>query len=103
MIVDAGHSPGSLPPLSLSPSFPTSSLLPPPLQVAASPSAVRKMNSSKDRERLREIFFQLQECKDDSQQRGWAVHDDQHAIMEYLEELLQILVRVWRDGMRVVW
>lgn len=61
------------------------------------------MNSSKDRERLREIFFQLQECKDDSQQRGWAVHDDQHAIMEYLEELLQILVRVWRDGMRVVW
>ncbi len=48
---------------------------------------------SHDLERLREIFFQLQECKDDSQQRGWAVHDDQQAIMDYLQELLQILVR----------
>lgn len=44
-------------------------------------------------ERLKEIFFQLQDVRDDSQQRGWAVHDDQEAIMEYLRELLQILVR----------
>ena len=58
-----------------------------------SPSAVRKMEKTSDVERLKEIFFEITECKDDSQQRGWAVHDDQQAIMEILEELLQILVR----------
>ena len=58
-----------------------------------SPSAQRKMENTSDVERLKEIFFEITECKDDSQQRGWAVHDDQHAIMEILEELLQILVR----------
>ena len=40
----------------------------------------------------------MTECKDDSQQRGWAVHDDQQIIVEYLEELLQILVRMWVGG-----
>ena len=51
------------------------------------------MEKSSDVERLKEIFFEITECKDDSQQRGWAVHDDQQAIVEILEELLQILVR----------
>ena len=52
----------------------------------------QKAEGSSDLDRLREIFFQLTECRDDSQQRGWAVHDDQQIIMDYLDELLQILV-----------
>ena len=52
------------------------------------------MEKTSDVERLKEIFFEITECKDDSQQRGWAVHDDQQAIVEILEELLQILVRI---------
>ncbi|KAL5517361.1 hypothetical protein EMCRGX_G002898 [Ephydatia muelleri] len=31
------------------------------------------------------------DCKDDTQQRGWAVHDDHHIISGYLSELLQLL------------
>lgn len=42
--------------------------------------------------RLKEIFFEMQEVRDDSQQRGWAVRDDSEAIGQQLEELLQILV-----------
>ena len=56
------------------------------------------MEKSSDVERLKEIFFEITECKDDSQQRGWAVHDDQQAIVEILEELLQILVRMIMTG-----
>jgi len=48
----------------------------------------------KDLQRLQEIFFELTDCKDDSQQRGWAVHDDEGPITALLEELLQILVSV---------
>ena len=47
-----------------------------------------------DLERLKEILFEITDCKDDSQQRGWAVHDDEKAISDLLEEMLQILVRV---------
>ena len=46
-----------------------------------------------DLERLQEIFFEITECKGDSQQRGWAIRDDEGAIAGLLEELLQILVR----------
>ena len=63
-----------------------------------SPSTARKMEKTSDVERLQEIFFEITECKDDSQQRGWAVHDDQQAIVEILEELLQILVRKGGKG-----
>ena len=48
---------------------------------------------SRDLERLRDAFFQIKDCKDDTQQRGWAVHDDHHIISGYLSELLQLLVR----------
>ena len=64
-----------------------------PTQANTSPSSSRKLTNSSDMERLKEIFFQLQDVRDDSQQRGWAVHDDLNLIMEYLSELLQILVR----------
>ena len=52
-----------------------------------------KAGGSRDLERLHELFFEIQEVKDDSQQRGWAVHDDSEAISQTLEQLLQILVR----------
>ena len=88
-----------------SPLLPSPPLPSPPLphQAEASASSSR-LQGSGDLERLREIFFDIQELKDDQQQRGWAVHDDQQAIVELLEELLQILVgrseggRVWGVG-----
>ena len=61
-------------------------------QAQRSPSSTRRAESSSDLGRLRDLFFEITECKNDSQQRGWAVHDDQQAIMDVLEELLQILV-----------
>ena len=66
-------------------------LYPLTLQHENSVSSVSEQHS--DLERLKEILFEITECKDDSQQRGWAVHDDEKAISDLLEELLQILVR----------
>ena len=70
------------------------------MQANTSPSSARKLKSSADMDRLKEIFFQLQDVRDDSQQRGWAVHDDLQAITEYLSELLQILVSWQGEGGR---
>ena len=67
-------------------------------QANTSPSSARKVDSSADTARLKEIFFQLRDVREDSQQRGWAVHDDLGVIMEYLSELLQILVRGGEGG-----
>ncbi|XP_003384974.1 PREDICTED: NCK-interacting protein with SH3 domain-like [Amphimedon queenslandica] len=46
---------------------------------------------NEDLKRLKHIFFEMREARDDSQQRGWAVRDDSEIISQYLEELLQIL------------
>ncbi len=62
-------------------------------QAEKSPTTARKAEASSDLGRLRELLFEISEAKNDSQQRGWAVHDDQQAIIDILEELLQILVR----------
>jgi hypothetical protein len=48
--------------------------------------------SSHDAKRLEVIFSELTACKDDSQQRSWALHEDEAIIHEYLQELLSILV-----------
>ena len=56
-----------------------------------------------DLERLKEILFEITECKDDSQQRGWAVHDDEKAISDLLEEMLQILVWKLADTVLLRW
>ena len=48
--------------------------------------------SSHDAQRLSVIFSELTACKDDSQQRSWALHEDEAIIQEYLQELLSILV-----------
>ena len=70
------------------------------VQANTSPSSARKVDNSSDMVRLKEIFFQLRDVREDSQQRGWAVHDDLGLIMEYLSELLQILVRGEGEGGR---
>ncbi|XP_058486918.1 NCK-interacting protein with SH3 domain-like isoform X1 [Solea solea] len=44
-----------------------------------------------DEQRLEVIFSDLARHRDDSQQRGWALHEDHALIACYLEELLKIL------------
>ncbi|KAK2503506.1 hypothetical protein MC885_018236 [Smutsia gigantea] len=44
-----------------------------------------------DQQRLEVIFADLARRKDDAQQRGWALYEDEAAIRCYLEELLHIL------------
>ena len=46
-----------------------------------------------DEQRLEVIFGDLARHREDSQQRSWALHEDQTLIACYLEELLKILVR----------
>ena len=50
------------------------------------------MEESSDYLRLHELFTDLTARKDDSQQRGWYLHEDESAITSLLEELLSILV-----------
>ena len=47
-----------------------------------------------DEQRLEVILGDLARHRDDSQQRSWALHEDHAVIAAYLEELLQILVRI---------
>ncbi|XP_072176871.1 NCK-interacting protein with SH3 domain-like [Diadema setosum] len=49
------------------------------------------IEGSRDHDRLEVIFTELTACKDDSQQRSWALHEDEAIISEYLEELISIL------------
>jgi hypothetical protein len=56
------------------------------------------LEGNKDLIRLQEIFFEMQEARDDSQQRGWAIRDDSEAISELLEELIQILVQSFHSN-----
>ncbi|XP_052797022.1 NCK-interacting protein with SH3 domain-like isoform X3 [Mya arenaria] len=51
--------------------------------------AEEEMNA--DYERLTDLFVRLTECKDDSQQRGWFLHEDEHIISANLTEMLSIL------------
>ncbi|KAK3104104.1 hypothetical protein FSP39_024455 [Pinctada imbricata] len=46
---------------------------------------------SYDAKRIEELFTKLTACKDDSQQRSWALYEDQQNILTNLEELLSIL------------
>lgn len=49
------------------------------------------LEGSKDAVRLEVIFSEMAACKDDSQQRSWALHEDESVITEYLTELVSIL------------
>lgn len=46
-----------------------------------------------DATRLKTIFTELSMCKEDSQQRSWMLHEDESIIIEYIQELISILVR----------
>lgn len=45
-----------------------------------------------DSHRLKLIFGQLAECKNDSEQRTWMLHEDEDYIVQFLTELIEILV-----------
>lgn len=47
-----------------------------------------------DANRLKHIFKELTDCKEDSQQRSWMLYEDEHVISEYITELISILVRL---------
>ncbi|XP_030841299.1 NCK-interacting protein with SH3 domain [Strongylocentrotus purpuratus] len=49
------------------------------------------IEGSRDHERLEVIFKELTACKDDAQQRSWALHEDEAIISGHLEELITIL------------
>ena len=55
-------------------------------------SSKDNVEDSSDYMRLQELFMELTARKDDSQQRGWALHEDESSITSLLEELLSILV-----------
>ncbi|CAD7090219.1 unnamed protein product [Hermetia illucens] len=44
-----------------------------------------------DAKRLQYIFSQLADCKNDSQQRTWMLYEDEEDILQFLEELVDIL------------
>lgn len=52
------------------------------------------LESSLDARRLHLALSELTKCKDDQQQRSWALYEDQSIISEYLEEIASILVRI---------
>lgn len=51
-----------------------------------------KWQQSSDGCHLVELLERLRECKDDEQQRSWAVHEDEHTIATHLSDLLDLLV-----------
>lgn len=51
-----------------------------------------KWQQSSDGRRLVELLEKLRECKDDEQQRSWALHEDEHTITTHLSDLLDLLV-----------
>lgn len=45
-----------------------------------------------DSKRLQYIFSQLADCKNDTEQRTWMLYEDEEEIVQFLEELVEILV-----------
>jgi len=46
-----------------------------------------------DAKRLQYLFAQLADCKNDTEQRTWMLYEDEEDIIQFLEELVEILVR----------
>uniref|UniRef100_A0A182LZL3 SH3 domain-containing protein n=1 Tax=Anopheles culicifacies TaxID=139723 RepID=A0A182LZL3_9DIPT len=49
------------------------------------------LGKTHDAHRLRLIFAELSDCKNDSEQRTWMLHEDEADISQYLTELIRIL------------
>lgn len=45
-----------------------------------------------DSKRLQYLFAQLADCKNDTEQRTWMLYEDEEDIIQFLEELVEILV-----------
>lgn len=45
-----------------------------------------------DSQRLKVIFSKLSDCKNDSEQRSWMLHEDEAYIIRFLTDLIEILV-----------
>lgn len=52
----------------------------------------RMIKHTHDAQRLKVIFSQLAECKNDSEQRTWMLYEDEEDITIFLKELIEILV-----------
>ncbi|XP_053684360.1 NCK-interacting protein with SH3 domain [Sabethes cyaneus] len=90
-------------------------LLPPPVVKHLEPIAVHLtapldvpdpfLAQTHDAQRLRIIFTGLSECKNDSEQRTWMLHEDEADISRYLSELISILTdadpKICRNEMAV--
>lgn len=50
------------------------------------------LGNTHDAKRLQYIFSQLTDCKNDTEQRSWMLYEDEEDIVQFLEELLDILV-----------
>lgn len=51
------------------------------------------LGETHDARRLRAIFVDLADCKNDSEQRTWMLYEDEDDIIQYIQELTGILVR----------
>lgn len=51
-----------------------------------------ELEDTHDAIRLKHIFKELTDCKEDSQQRSWMLHEDEQVITELIMELISILV-----------
>lgn len=50
------------------------------------------LGDTHDAQRLRNLFSELADAKNDSEQRSWMLHEDEADIINYLTELIRILV-----------
>lgn len=65
------------------------------------------LGETHDARRLRAIFADLADCKNDSEQRTWMLYEDEDDIIQYIQELTGILVRkryylVWQVKQRLL-
>ena len=51
--------------------------------------------NSGDGRKLVALLEKMRECKDDEQQRSWALYEDEHIISTHLNDLLEILVLLY--------
>lgn len=57
----------------------------------------QEIDKTCDGQRLKLLFKKLKSCKNDFQQRNWAVHEDEHIISDYLKEVLSIAINADRN------
>lgn len=56
------------------------------------PTPKELLGITHDSKRLQYLFAQLADCKNDTEQRTWMLYEDEEDIIQFLEELVEILV-----------